>query len=128
MRGVDVGRGDTDPLRIEPEVGQVPENSAECPQSNCVGVSHTPRAGLQVAVGGVMGFDTEQTSHVLNQDQGRPELADGVGELKPQARPGVRVQTPTLSGGGHVLAGEPANEDVHRLHLRPVNGGDVAKV
>ena len=33
-----------------------------------------------------------------------------------------------LADGGHVLAGEAADEDVHGVHVVPVDGGDVAEV
>ena len=44
----------------------------------------------------------------------------------PRAR--ARCDADALADGGYVLAGEPADEDVHGLDLAPVDGRDVAEV
>ena len=46
----------------------------------------------------------------------------------PQSRARPWRDAGALSDGGHVLAGEAADEDVHGLDLAPVNSGDVAQV
>ncbi|MPM08644.1 hypothetical protein SDC9_54958 [bioreactor metagenome] len=46
----------------------------------------------------------------------------------PESRAGAWRDAGALADGGHVLAGEAADEDVHGLYLAPVNGGDVAQV
>lgn len=46
----------------------------------------------------------------------------------PQSRAGAWRDAGALADGGHVLAGEAADEDVHGLDLAPVNSGDVAQV
>ena len=49
----DVGYADAVPLRIEPEVGQVSENTSECSQNrpSVFGTSHASRAVFQRASG-----------------------------------------------------------------------------
>ena len=44
----------------------------------------------------------------------------------PRAR--ARCDADALADGGYVLAGEPADEDVHGFDLTPVDGRDVAEV
>lgn len=46
----------------------------------------------------------------------------------PQAGTGTRREAHALADGRYVLAGKPADEDVHELNLVPVDGGDVAEV
>jgi hypothetical protein len=128
VRGSDFGRANALPARVIPEIGQLSENSSECPQRPTVSVSHTPVAGFQVAVGRVVGVGTEQSSHVLHHDETRAELVDGVGEVRPQAAAGVGADAGALAVGGHVLAGEPAAQHVHGLDGGPVHGGDVTEV
>jgi hypothetical protein len=64
--GAGVGSSYAVPLRVVPEVGQVAEYGSECPQRATVAVSHTPRAGFQVATG----FGTEQAPNVLCDHEG----------------------------------------------------------
>jgi hypothetical protein len=75
-----------------------------------------------------MRFGTEQSSHVLDDDELRAEGVDCFGELGPQAGAGAVLHARAEAGEGHVLAREPAREDVDRLDGRPVDGGDVAVV
>jgi hypothetical protein len=75
--GAGVGSSYADPLRIIPQTGQVTEYGSECPQSATFSVSHTPRAGFQVATG----FGTEQPSHVLGHDEPGSEFVDRVGHV-----------------------------------------------
>ncbi|MDN6815283.1 MAG: hypothetical protein L0L67_00090 [Bifidobacterium crudilactis] len=70
----------------------------------------------------------EQSAHVLDDDPLRLQRVDGLGHVRPQARTGAGLQARLLAGRAHVLAGKPADEDVHRLDLVPVDGGDVAQV
>ena len=82
-----VGSANACPLRVIPEVGQVSEYSAECPQMRLSGVSHTPAAAFQIA----MGVGTEQSYHVLRDHQGGSQLVDGVGHVRPQPGAGART-------------------------------------
>jgi hypothetical protein len=75
-----------------------------------------------------MCFGTEETSHVLDEDQARTELVNGVGHVRPEAGAGVGTHPGPLAGGADVLAREAPAEHVDRLDLRPVHGGDVAEV
>ena len=63
----DVGSGNSDPLRVIPEVGKVSKYGAECPQYRLLSfpapVSQTPRARFHVAIGSGM----EETSHVFDE-------------------------------------------------------------
>ncbi len=50
MAGADIGRSNAAPFRIEPEAGQVSENTAKCSENRlAVCVSHRSRLGFQVA-------------------------------------------------------------------------------
>ena len=53
VTGPEVGRAKTVPFRIEPELGQVSENTAKCSQvrPSVPGISHASRAGFQTASG-----------------------------------------------------------------------------
>jgi hypothetical protein len=68
-----------------------------------------------------MRFGTEQSSHVLDDDERRAEGVDREREVRPEPGTGVRVQAAPEAGDGHVLAGEPAAEHVDRLDGRPVD-------
>jgi hypothetical protein len=76
----------------------------------------------------VVGVGTEESSHVLDDDQAGAELVDGVGELGPQPAAGVGPDAAALAGSGHVLTRETAGQHVHGLDGGPVDGGDVAEV
>jgi hypothetical protein len=120
-----IGCAQAVPARVVPQFGQVCENGSECPQRRFTcSVSQTPRAGFHVA----SGFGTEETSHVLGDDQGWAEVVDGVGHPGPQPGAGAGAEALAGAGVGHVLAGKPSRKDVHGLDLGPVDGGDVAEV
>ncbi|MDO5671773.1 MAG: hypothetical protein Q4G30_02795 [Actinomycetaceae bacterium] len=55
------------------------------------------------------------------------QSVDRCRHVRPQAGPGTRFQAGHLPDRGHVLAGEPTAEDVHRWHGVPVDSGDVAE-
>jgi hypothetical protein len=55
-------------------------------------------------------------------------VVDGVGHPGPQSGAGAGAEALAGASVGHVLAGEPAGEDVHGFDLGPVDGGDVAEV
>jgi hypothetical protein len=113
------------PLRIEPDVGQVPENSAECSQSMFVSaLSQTPRARFHVAIGS----GTEKPPHVLKQDESRLQHVDRRGDPRPHAGAGAGPQALPCPGAAHVLAGEACGEHVHRRHGQPVDCRDVPEV
>jgi hypothetical protein len=112
-------------LRVVPELTQVSKYGSECPQRRFTwSVSQTPRAGFHVA----MSFGTEESSHVLCHHVARAEFADRVDHVIPQTRPSLRVKAGALAGHAHVLAREPATQDVDRLDLVPVDLGDVAVI
>lgn len=52
-------------------------------------------------------------------------MAAAICAHSPERVPGAM---PALADGGHVLAGESADEDVHGLDPVPVDSGDVAQV
>jgi hypothetical protein len=87
-------------------------------------VSQTPRAGFHVAIGST----GQDSSHVLCHHEVGAELVDGLGHDVPQAGAVAGAEPGAAAGGGQVLAGEPACEDVHRFDLGPVDGGDVTEV
>lgn len=53
VAGAEVGCANAVPFRIEPEIGQVSENTAKCSQNSpsVSGTSHTSRAVFQAAIG-----------------------------------------------------------------------------
>jgi hypothetical protein len=125
MAGPGTGRGNTDPLRIEPDFGQVCENGSKCPHSRFrIGVSHAPRARLHVAIGSL----TEQLLHVLDDHQRRPQLAYGAGDEMPDAAAVALPQSRTTAGAGDVRAREPCRQHVDRLHGGPVHDLEVPEV
>ncbi len=94
MRSSDVGRANTRPLRIEPEAGQVGEHVLE-PSS-------------------------EEPADVLQEDDARSKIANGAGELEPQAGALAVLEPSPRTGVADVLAGEAADDGVGVL------GADVA--
>jgi hypothetical protein len=111
------------PFRIEPELIQVSENSSEGSKpgsmSDSALFSHTSRAGFHVAVG--FGASTEEPPHVLDDDDLRAQHPDRVLEVGPQTGACAGTHPGAASGEAEVLAGEPATENVHRFHRRPVD-------
>ena len=75
-----------------------------------------------------MRFGTEQSPHVLDDDQPRAQAGDCVGHVFPQAGTGAGPQPEALPGVGQVLAGESPGEHVHWFDLVPVHGGYVAAI
>jgi hypothetical protein len=69
---------------------------------------------------------SEVSGDVLQDDESRSQRANGVADVGPEV-PLIGFAFP-LSCMGEGLAGVPAGQYVHRLHLRPVHGGDVAEV
>ena len=100
VRRSDSGRAEQTPLRIEPEVVQVCEDSDKSS-------SNKPR-------------------HVLQEDDPRSRLANEPGALEPEAGARSLSEPRSLSGKRDVLAGEPRSEAIHRAAPRPsVEGGEV---
>lgn len=124
VRCSDIGRSEANPFRIEPEVGQVSEYSSKCPQNMPWVVSHTERAGFQVA----RCVCTEQSSHVLDHDPVGSVLFDGSGELRPEAGACAVGHATTSAGEADVLAGEPARADLSMRDGAEVDGAHVAVV
>jgi hypothetical protein len=99
VRRSNVGRSKTIPLRIEPEVGQVAENSVES--------------------SGNKGAD------VLHEDETRLHLGDDAGHFAPEAGL-LSVDTRAFSGEADVGAGESASDEIHRSTPRvSIEGSDV---
>jgi len=120
-----VCRGYSRPFRVIPEVGQVSENGTACPQSMFVsGLSQTPRAEFQVAIGS----GTEQSPHVFQHDQRWPQRVDGEGHVSPYTGPVALTQPSPAAGTGHVLARKAGRQDVHGPGGGPVGRGDVTVV
>jgi hypothetical protein len=89
-----------------------------------VSVSHTPRAGFHLPISRC----TEQSSHVLDDDERRAEHVDSSRVLGPQTRAGTVLQPSTQASEGHVLAGESTGEHVDLFDVPPVDGSDIAVV
>jgi hypothetical protein len=86
VRCAHVGRSKTIPLRIEPEVGQVAENSVES--------------------------SGNKGTHVLHEDETRLHLGDDAGHFAP--KPGLLAVDPcALSGEADVGAGKPTRDKIH---------------
>lgn len=118
MRGADVGSANADPLRIEPEVGQISENGSECSEKRSnASVSQIDLVGFQRA----MGRGTRQSSHVLDHDERRPELGDRADDLGPETRAGPRRDPSAEPAVRDVLARETSGEHVARFHGGPVD-------
>lgn len=125
MRCADFSGGYKRPFRIEPEVGQVGEYSAACPQNRLVSaVSHAPRARFQVAIGS----KGQQSPHVLKHDQRRSQRVDGAGHVRPHACPVALPQPGAAAGAGHVLAGKPGRQHVNGLNLIPSRRCYIAQI
>jgi len=82
-----VGRADTTPLRIEPELGQIGEDSGKSS-------SNKPR-------------------HVLQEDALGFHLANDPGDVEPQAGAGALPKPLALPGDRDVLAGESRSDEIH---------------
>lgn len=99
VRGAAVGRREHAPFRIEPEVGQRPENSVE--PSN------------------------KEPWDVLHEDEARSHFANDTKHLEPEAAAGA-VESGALPGDGDVLAWKPTGDDVDTSTPGgPVEGSDV---
>lgn len=70
----------------------------------------------------------QQPANVLDDDPVRAEGVDGFDVLGPQAGAGAVLHAAACAREGHVLAGEPAGEDVDVGRGAPVDLGDVAVV
>jgi hypothetical protein len=97
---------------MKPQVGKVSEYSAECAQSRVSGVSHTPAVPFQVA----MCFGAEYSSDILDHHDPGFQLVDGFGHVLPQAGTGAGSQAAADTGGGQVLAWEPAADHIDGWH------------
>jgi hypothetical protein len=99
VRRSNVGRSKTIPFRIEPEIGQVAENSVE-PSGN-------------------------KGADVLHEDETRLHLGDDAGHFAPE--PGLlSVDACPLSGQADIGAGKAARDEIHSSTPRvSVEGSDV---
>ncbi|SCD64850.1 hypothetical protein GA0115245_111749 [Streptomyces sp. di188] len=102
VRGSDVGGAKHEPPRVVPEVGQGSEYGTECPQRRLTcGVSQTPRAGFHVARG--TGGGGEEAAHILDHYQAGSEGFDRTGDVQPQPRAGVGVESGPAAGDRDVF-------------------------
>ena len=124
MASANGGRRKHTPLRIEPEAGQVSKYGAKCPHNCSCAVSHTPRAGLHVAISGCV----KETWDIFEHHQTGTERVDCADDLGPQPSPGARPEPRASPGHRHVLAGEARQERVDGWRQAPVHGRDVAQV
>mgnify|MGYP007003532378 CR=1 FL=1 len=99
VRSAHVGRSKTIPLRIEPEIGQIPENPVDA--------------------------SGNKGSDVLHKDETRLHLANDTCHFPP--KPGfLSVDPCALSGQADVGARKPARDEIHRSTPRlAVEGSDV---
>ncbi len=70
----------------------------------------------------------QQPADVLDDDPFGPERVDGGGHVCPEPRACAGREASALADRGHVLAREPADEDVHGLDPTPADGRDVTEV
>jgi hypothetical protein len=98
----DVGGAKHEPPRVVPEVGQGAEYGTKCPQRRLGWVvSQTPRAGFHVARGA--GGGGEEASDIFDHHQAGAEGFDRTGDVQPQARAGVRVESGAAAGDRDVF-------------------------
>jgi hypothetical protein len=102
VRGSDVAGAKHQPLRVVPEVGQGAEYGTECSQRRLGWVvSQTPRAEFHVARG--TGGGGEESSDILDHHQAGAEGFDRTGDVQPQPRAGVRVESGAAAGDRDVF-------------------------
>lgn len=86
----DIGRLDTQPLRIEPEVGQAPKEASKSIPGN-------------------------KASHVFHEDEAGSHLANDPKELVDEVS--VVVSAPLLSGARVRLARDSAKDEIHQSSI-----------
>ena len=102
MGGSDVGGTKHEPPRVVPEIGQGAEYGTKCPHRRLGWVvSQTPRAEFHVARG--TGGRGEETSDILDHHQAGAEGFDRTGDVQPQPRAGVGVESGPAAGDGDVF-------------------------
>ena len=102
MGGSDVGGTKHEPPRVVPEIGQGAEYGTKCPHRRLGWVvSQTPRAEFHVARG--TGGRGEETSDILDHHQAGAEGFDRTGDVQPQPRAGVGVESGAAAGDGDVF-------------------------
>lgn len=100
VRGTHVGRSNSDPLRIEPELGKIGEDNVETSPSEC--------------------------SNVLGEDAPGAGLVDDPLVLGPEAAALPGFDPRALARVGDVLAGEAANDEIHEATpWATIEGGNV---
>jgi hypothetical protein len=116
VRGSDVGGAKHEPPCVVPEVGQGAEYGTKCPQSRLGWVvSQTPRAEFHVARG--TGGRGEESSDILDHHQAGAEGFDRAGDVQPQPRAGVRVESGAAAGDGDVFdTGSPRSARTPGAH------------
>lgn len=114
----------TQPFRIEPEIGQISEYSAKCPQADTSLVSQAPRARFQEAKGPLR----DEAADIFDHHPFGVEDVDGARHVLPQAGSVAVLHAVTGSGDRDVLAGEARGEDVDGFDVGEVGFAEVAEV
>jgi hypothetical protein len=99
MRGTNAGSRYAMPFRIEPDLGQRPENSVQPP--------------------------SKQRCHVLQHNDSRSEFANQANGLEKQSG-AFSVKSCPESGVGNILAGEPAADDIDSLKIVGPGFSDIS--
>jgi hypothetical protein len=76
----------------------------------------------------MVGVGRQEPTDVLDDDQPRAELVNGVGHVCPQPGAGVRGKPQPQTGKRKICARKTPGEHVHGFDGGPVDGGDVAVV
>ncbi len=114
MRGANVGRGKSDPLRVPPAVGQFSQDAGGCAlEEFAFGFVHSGGGG------------SSDGADVLQKEPLRVAIVRNVEDREEQARP-LAIKPSTAAGDADVLAREARNEEVHASTPRcSVEGGEV---
>ncbi len=114
MAGTHVGRGESDPLRIPPEVGQFSHDAG--------GRAFFELAFFRVHNGGGGSSDA---CDVLQKEEDRTAIGCDANDLEEQAA-SLAVEPSASAGDRQVLAGEAGNDAIHASTPScSVEGGDV---
>jgi hypothetical protein len=124
VRGSHVGSSKTAPFRIEPEVGQVSEYTAECPKAGASGFSQTSLRLFHFA----NRSGTKGSFDVFPDNIFRLYYGDAFAHGFPQIGSGTVLHAAALAGEAQVLAGRTAADDVYGFDVGPVDFRDVAVV
>ncbi|GAA4175957.1 hypothetical protein GCM10022287_22350 [Gryllotalpicola koreensis] len=126
VRGADVGRANTCPRRVIPEIGKVPENTSKCSESRSLGPVLSQQSLLEFHI--ARGIGRIGSTNVLPNHVARSDDRDGFSHLHPEVRAGALGHALAAPSRTEVLAGCSASDDVDRFHKRPVDLRQVTEV